>query len=59
MNKVERIGSMIPGFRCPFMVNGKTKYYNVKEDSKGTYAVVFDGRKVRENEVPFGEEVEL
>lgn len=56
--KVERLGSMIPGTRCPLYINGELKYYTVQHDKdKGIDFVKIDGKRLIADRLPFGEEV--
>lgn len=56
--KIERLGSMISGTRCPFYVNGKIKYYTVQHDKdKQTDYIKIDGKRLTADRLPFGEEV--
>ena len=59
MAKVERISSMIVGMPCTVMYNGVTKNYLVKENAEGKKFVQFNGHFFHEDELPFGEEIEI
>lgn len=59
MSKVERVSSMVEGMPCTVLYDGRTKNYNVKCNSSGKKYIQFNGRIFHEDELPFGEEVEI
>ena len=59
MSKIERLSSMIEGVQCTIAYNGKVKNYPVKSNSEGRKYIQFNGRVLHEDELPFGEEIEI
>ncbi|MBP5597950.1 MAG: hypothetical protein J6Y02_21460 [Pseudobutyrivibrio sp.] len=59
MAKIERLSSMIEGMPCAIMYNGVAKSYTVKCNAAGQKYIQFNGKIYHEDELPFGEEVEL
>lgn len=59
MSKVTRMGSMIDGMYCPLMYNGRTKQYKVQSNNNGDLYICWNGKKLHEEELPMGEEVEV
>ena len=58
--KIERLGSMISGTRCPVYVDGKLKYYTVQHDKeKGNDFIKIDGKRLTNDNFPFGEEITI
>jgi hypothetical protein len=50
---------MVEGMPCTILYDGRTKNYNVKCNSSGKKYIQFNGRILHEDELPFGEEVEI
>lgn len=59
MAKVERVSSMVEGLPCTILYNGTTKNYPVKSNSEGRLYLKFNGMVLHEDELPFGEEIEV
>lgn len=59
MAKIERVSSMVEGLPCTILYNGKTKNYPVKSNLDGKLYVKFNGMVFHEDELPFGEEIEV
>lgn len=58
--KVERLGSMIPGMRCPVHIDGELKYYTVQHDKdSGGDFIKINGKRLTNDNFPFGEEIEI
>ena len=58
--KIERLGSMISGTRCPVYVDGKLKYYTVQYDKeKEIDFIKIDGNRLTNDNFPFGEEITI
>lgn len=59
MAKITRIGTMVAGMYCPLMFSGRTKQYKVLVNSKGDLYINWNGKKLHEEDLPMGEEVEV
>ena len=59
MAKIERVSSMVDGWPCTIIYNGATKNYPVKSNSEGRRYIQFCGKILHEDELPFGEEIEI
>lgn len=59
MAKVERLSSMVEGLPCTISYNGVTKNYRVKCNNDGKLYIQFNGRIIHEDELPFGEEIDV
>lgn len=58
--RVERLGSMISGTRCPVHVDGELKYYTVQHDGeKGIDYIKINGKRLTNDNFPFGEEITI
>lgn len=59
MSKIERVSSMVEGVPCTVIYNGRVKTYPVKSNQEGRKYIAFNGKLLHEDEIPFGEEVEI
>lgn len=58
--KIERLGSMISGTRCPVYVDGNLKYYTVQHDREnGIDFIKINGKRLTNDNFPFGEEITI
>lgn len=58
--RVERLGSLVPGYRVPFHINGTLKYYTCQHDKDhGTDYVKIEGKRLTNENCPFGEEIDI
>lgn len=58
-NKIERVSTMIEGLPCTVIVDGKTKMYRVQSMTDGTLYIQFGTKLLKEDDIPFGERVEV
>ena len=58
--KVERLGSLIAGYRVPFLINGELRYYTCQHDkNKGMDYINIEGKRLNNENCPFGEEIQI
>lgn len=57
--KIERMSLMIEGVPCTVMYNGVIKNYAVRSNSQGKKYIQFNGHTFYEDDLPFGEEVDI
>lgn len=58
-NKIERVSTMIEGLPCTVIIDGKTKMYKVLSTNDGTLYIQFGTRQLTEDDIPFGERIEV
>lgn len=59
MAKVMRIGSMVSGMYCPVMIDGSVKNHMTGTDKDGKLFIRYKGKKLTEEKIPMGEEVDV
>ena len=58
MAKVERVSSMVDGVNCCVVIDHRIKYFPVHEINGHKY-IKLNGKKMKEEDLPFGIEVEI
>ena len=58
-NRIERVSTMIDGLPCTVIINGKTKMYKVQSKNDGTLYIQFGTKQLTEDDIPFGEAVNV
>lgn len=58
MAKVERVSSMVEGQPCVIVIDHKIKYCPVHEKNNKKY-IKLNGKRMHEDDLPFGIEVEI
>ena len=59
MAVVERVSSMVEGLPCVVMVNHKVKNFPVHHEHNGRTYIKLNGKRMHEEDLPFGIEVEI
>lgn len=57
--KIVRVGSMVEGLYCPILVNNVSKHYIVHSNNNGKLFISYKGKKLYEDDLPMGEEIEI
>lgn len=58
-NRIERISTMIEGLPCTVIIDGKTKMYKVNSKNDGTLYIQIGTMLLTEDDLPFGERVDI
>ena len=58
-NRIERVSTMIEGLPCTVIIDGKTKMYKVNSMNDGTLYIQIGTKLLKEDDIPFGERVEI
>ncbi len=58
MARVERVSSMVEGVHCCVIVNHQIKYFPVHEKNNKKF-INLNGKRMKEEDLPFGVEVEI
>lgn len=59
MSKIERVSTMIEGLPCTVIFDGKTKMYKVHSKNDGTKYIQIGTVLLTEDDLPFGERVDI
>ena len=58
-SKIERVSTMIEGLPCTVIIDGKTKMYKVNSKNDGTLYIQIGTMLLTEDDLPFGEEIDI